>query len=57
MSLVVKRIPREVLEATYGVSITVAGVEEGGTGRVTAESFLIAHASRWLMSKLMACID
>ena len=46
-SLVVKRIPREVLEATYGVSIMVAGVEEGGTGRVTAEGFLIAHASGW----------
>ena len=56
MSLVVKRIPREVLEATYGVSIMVAGVEEGGAGRVTAEGFLIVHASGCRMSKLISCI-
>ncbi|KAJ7275221.1 P-loop containing nucleoside triphosphate hydrolase protein [Mycena haematopus] len=38
-ALVVKRIPKEVLEATYGLAIKVPGVEEGGDGRVTAENF------------------
>ena len=44
ISLVVKRLPREVLEATYGLSIKVSSVEEGGDGNVTAENFLIAYA-------------
>jgi large subunit GTPase 1 len=44
VSLVVKRLPREVLEATYGLSINVRTVEEGGDGCVTAENFLIAYA-------------
>ncbi|KAJ6627105.1 P-loop containing nucleoside triphosphate hydrolase protein [Mycena sp. CBHHK59/15] len=43
-ALVVKRIPKEVLEATYGLSIKVKGVDEGGDGQVTAENFLIAYA-------------
>ncbi|THV06027.1 P-loop containing nucleoside triphosphate hydrolase protein [Dendrothele bispora CBS 962.96] len=43
-SLVVKRIPKEVLEATYGLTIKVRGIEEGGDGRITAENFLIAYA-------------
>ncbi|KAJ7492797.1 hypothetical protein FB451DRAFT_1219608 [Mycena latifolia] len=43
-ALVVKRIPKEVLEATYGLSIKIKGVEEGGDGQVTAENFLIAYA-------------
>ncbi|KAJ7071202.1 hypothetical protein C8F01DRAFT_1362950 [Mycena amicta] len=42
--LVVKRIPKEVVEATYGLTIKVQGPEEGGNGKVTAENFLIAHA-------------
>lgn len=45
VSLVVQRIPREVLEATYGLSIKVRGIEEGGNGLITAENFLIAYAS------------
>ncbi|KAE9408282.1 P-loop containing nucleoside triphosphate hydrolase protein [Gymnopus androsaceus JB14] len=44
VSLVVQRIPKEVLEATYGLSIKVRGIEEGGNGQVTAENFLIAYA-------------
>jgi large subunit GTPase 1 len=44
ISLVVKRLPKAVLEATYGLSIKVIGVEEGGDGKVTAENFLIAYA-------------
>ncbi|KAF7339623.1 p-loop containing nucleoside triphosphate hydrolase protein [Mycena sanguinolenta] len=43
-TLVVKRIPKEVLETTYGLTIKVKGVEEGGDGQVTAENFLIAYA-------------
>ncbi|KAJ7655003.1 hypothetical protein DFH06DRAFT_1201312 [Mycena polygramma] len=43
-ALVVKRIPKEVLEATYGLAIKVKGVDEGGDGQVTAENFLIAYA-------------
>jgi large subunit GTPase 1 len=45
ITLVVKRIPKSVLEATYGLSIKVRGVEEGGDGTITAENFLIAYAS------------
>ncbi|KAG5651606.1 hypothetical protein H0H81_008066 [Sphagnurus paluster] len=43
-TLVVKRIKKDVLEATYGLSIKVAGVEEGGDGKITAENFLISYA-------------
>ncbi|KAF8213250.1 P-loop containing nucleoside triphosphate hydrolase protein [Mycena galopus ATCC 62051] len=43
-ALVVKRIPKEVLEATYGLAIKVKGAEEGGDEQVTAENFLIAYA-------------
>ncbi|KAK7064371.1 p-loop containing nucleoside triphosphate hydrolase protein [Favolaschia claudopus] len=43
-ALVVKRIPKEVLEATYGLAIKVKGADEGGDGQVTAENFLIAYA-------------
>lgn len=45
IALLVRRIPREVLEATYGLSIGVHGIEEGGDGKVTAEDFLIPYAS------------
>lgn len=45
VALVVKRLPKNVLEASYGLSIKVSGVEEGGDGNVTAEDLLIAYAS------------
>jgi large subunit GTPase 1 len=45
-TLVVKRIPKDVLEATYGLAIKIKGVDEGGDGQVTAENFLIAYASK-----------
>jgi large subunit GTPase 1 len=45
VALAVKRIPKGVLEALYGLSIKVSSVEEGGDGNVTAENFLIAYAS------------
>ncbi|KAI0347833.1 P-loop containing nucleoside triphosphate hydrolase protein [Trametopsis cervina] len=44
VSLVVKRLPTEVLEAIYGLSIRCKSVEEGGTGKITAEDFLITYA-------------
>ncbi|KAJ7786125.1 hypothetical protein B0H16DRAFT_1401155 [Mycena metata] len=43
-ALVVKRIPKDVLEATYGLDIKIKGVDEGGDGQVTAENFLISYA-------------
>ncbi|KAL0951443.1 hypothetical protein HGRIS_008132 [Hohenbuehelia grisea] len=43
-SLVVQRIPTEVLEATYGLTIRTRTIEEGGDGKITAENFLIAYA-------------
>jgi large subunit GTPase 1 len=45
-ALLVKRIPKDVLEATYGLSITTLSMEDGGDGKVTAESLLVAHASK-----------
>lgn len=45
-TLLVQRIPREVLEATYGLTIKVTNPEEGGDGKVTAENFLITFASK-----------
>ncbi|KAF9020316.1 P-loop containing nucleoside triphosphate hydrolase protein [Hymenopellis radicata] len=43
-TLLVQCIPREVLEATYGLTIKVSNPEEGGDGKVTAENFLITYA-------------
>ncbi|KAI6031596.1 P-loop containing nucleoside triphosphate hydrolase protein [Pisolithus microcarpus] len=45
VALVAKRVPKEVLEATYGLSIRVRGKEEGGDGRIAAEDLLVAYAS------------
>ncbi|KAF9217243.1 hypothetical protein BGZ59_005580 [Podila verticillata] len=44
VGLVAQRIPREVLEAIYGIKIAVLSEEEGGSGVPTAEEFLIAYA-------------
>ncbi|KIL71761.1 hypothetical protein M378DRAFT_174947 [Amanita muscaria Koide BX008] len=43
-TLVAQRIPKEVLEATYGISIRVKSVEEGGDGKVSAQNLLQAYA-------------
>ena len=43
-TLVVKRIPKEVLEGIYGLSIRTKGAEEGGDGRVTGTELLVAYA-------------
>lgn len=43
--LVVKRIPKEVLDATYGLDLKVTSAEEGGNGQMKAEDLLVAYAS------------
>ena len=48
IALVVKRIPKEVLEAVYGLSIKAKSIEEGGDGKIGAENLLIAYASQYL---------
>ena len=45
ISLVTLRVPKEIIEATYGLTIKTRGIEEGGDGRVTAENLLVAYAS------------
>jgi large subunit GTPase 1 len=50
VALVVKRIPRAVLEATYGLAIKVRNAEEGGDGRMKPEDFLVPYASRCYMT-------
>ena len=44
-TLLVKRIPVQVLELTYGLRINRRGVDEGGDGTVSAEDFLSSYAS------------
>ena len=45
VDLVCQRVPREILEGTYGIRIDVKPVEEGGTGRVGWEDLLSTYAS------------
>ncbi|KAF9456157.1 P-loop containing nucleoside triphosphate hydrolase protein [Collybia nuda] len=44
ISLIIQRIPTDVLQAVYGLTVKVRSIEEGGNGKVTAENFLIAYA-------------
>lgn len=44
VDLVCRRIPRDILEATYGIRIDVKEVEDGGSGKVTWEDLLSAYA-------------
>lgn len=44
VELVCKRIPRAILEGTYGIRIDVKEVEDGGTGKVGWEDLLSAYA-------------
>lgn len=46
VTLLVERIPKEVLEATYGLALHAKSPEEGGNGKITAENMLMAHASK-----------
>ena len=52
VALVTKRIPGNVLEAIYGLTIKLQSREEGGTGDVTAENFLIAYAGMRIVSSI-----
>jgi large subunit GTPase 1 len=47
VSLVVRRIPKGVLEGMYGIKIDPLGSEEGGDGSLHAEDLLIPYAG-WL---------
>jgi len=42
VSLITRRLPKEVLEAMYGLTIEI----QGGDGSVTAENLLVAYASK-----------
>jgi len=44
VTLVIKRIMKEVLEATYGLDIQVKSVEDGGDGVLRAEDLLSTYA-------------
>ncbi|KAI5836458.1 P-loop containing nucleoside triphosphate hydrolase protein [Schizophyllum commune Tattone D] len=44
MTLVVKRVPKEVLEAVYGLQLDVLDSQNGGDGNLTAETLLKAYA-------------
>lgn len=46
VDLLCRRIPRDILEGTYGIRIDVKDEEEGGTGKVGWEEFLSAYASK-----------
>ena len=48
VSLVARRIPKELLEGTYGIKIKFLGPEEGGDGSLHAEDLLISYAG-WLL--------
>jgi large subunit GTPase 1 len=48
VSLVVRRIPKAVLEGTYGLSIKTLGSEEGGDGSPHAGDLLVPYAG-WLL--------
>lgn len=46
VSLVVRRIPKGVLEGMYGIKIDPLSSEEGGDGSLHAEDLLISYAGR-----------
>jgi large subunit GTPase 1 len=54
-ALLVKRIPKDVLEATYGLTIRTRPAEEGGDGRVLPENLLIPYASESPARSLLTC--
>lgn len=48
VALVVKRIPADILEATYGLTIRRKTVDEGGDGNTITEwDFLSSYASEY----------
>lgn len=46
VTLITNRLPKEILEATYGLTIRTIGIEDGGDDTFTAEGLLVAYASR-----------
>lgn len=46
VDLLCRRVPREIIEGTYGIRIDVREVEEGGTGKMGWEEMLSAYASK-----------
>lgn len=48
VSLVSRRIPKAVLEGTYGLKIKSLDPEEGGDGSLRAEDLLVSYAG-WLL--------
>lgn len=50
VELVVRRIPQQVLEGTYGLRINVLPESEGGTGYPTAAEFLTTFSSAFAPS-------
>ncbi|CAH7673461.1 nucleolar GTP-binding protein 2 [Phakopsora pachyrhizi] len=44
ISLITRRIPKAVLESTYGLQLNPLPAEEGGDGQVTESEFLTAYA-------------
>ncbi|PVU86180.1 hypothetical protein BB561_006792 [Smittium simulii] len=44
-ALISRRIPKWVIEATYGINIYIKSAEEGGDGIPTAEELLISYAA------------
>jgi large subunit GTPase 1 len=46
VTLVTNRLPKEILEATYGLTIRTVGIEEGGDDSVNSEGLLVAYASK-----------
>jgi large subunit GTPase 1 len=47
VALVVKRIMKEVLEATYGLSIQTRSIDEGGDGILKAGDLLSTYAGQY----------
>lgn len=45
VDLLCMRIPKEVLEATYGLHVPVKPLDEGGTGQPTSKDLLSSYAS------------
>ena len=49
VTLVVRRIPKALLEGMYGLNIKSLGPDEGGNGSLSAEDLLIPYAGRSLL--------
>jgi large subunit GTPase 1 len=55
VDLVCRRVPREILEGTYGIRIDVREIEDGGTGLVGWEELLSTYASESVCFCCGAC--